>query len=151
MAEMTRQEASIEALDILVGGWIMTASLAPDPADAPRASTSFEWLAGARFLVQRWEVDHADAPDGIAIIGLDAAGAGYLQHYFDSREIARVSEMTFGDNVWTLERHAATPDFSQRFTGTFSDDGNTIVGRWESSTDGSNWAPDFDLTYMRVR
>jgi hypothetical protein len=151
MAETTRREAPIAALDILVGEWTMTASFDPDPADAPRASTNFEWLAGKRFLVQRWEVDHPDAPDGIAIIGMDDAGAGYLQRYFDSRGIARVYEMTFAGNVWTLERHADAPDFSQRFTGTFSDDGNTIAGRWESSADGSNWQPDFDLTYSRVR
>lgn len=101
--------------------------------------------------MQRWTVDHPDAPDGIAIIGLADAAADYLQHYFDSRGIARVYEMTFADNVWRLERHGAAPDFSQRFAGTFSDDGNTIVGRWESSSDGSNWTPDFDLTYTRVR
>jgi hypothetical protein len=36
--------------------------------------------------------------------------------------------MTFADKVWTLQRIAAAPDFSQRFTGTFGDD-DTIVGR----------------------
>jgi hypothetical protein len=82
---------------------------------------------------------------------LDATGAGYLQHYFDSRGVARLYEMTFADNVWTLERHADAPDFSQRFTGTFDDDRNTIVGRWESSSDSSNWKPDFDLTYTRAQ
>ena len=73
-----------------------------------------------------------------------------LQHYFDSRGIARIYQMTFADKVWTLQRIAGAPDFSQRFTGTFGDD-DTIVGRWESSRDGSNWDPDFDLTYTRVR
>jgi hypothetical protein len=100
--------------------------------------------------VQRWEVEHPDAPDGIAIIGSDAAGGGYLQHYLDSRGVARVYEMTFADNVWTLERDVAARDFSQRFTGTFDDDRNVIVGHWESSSDGSNWKPDFDLTYTRT-
>ena len=46
---------------------------------------------------------------------------------------------------------AAAPDFSQRFTGTFDDDHNTIVGRWEISSDGSTWNHDFDLTYTRLR
>ncbi len=101
--------------------------------------------------MQRWEVEHPDAPDGIAIIGLDANGSGYLQHYFDSRGVARVYEMTFADNVWRLERHAAAPDFSQRFTGAFGRDRNTIVGRWESSSDGSNWNADFDLAYTRTQ
>ena len=49
---------------------------------------------GRRFLIQRWEVEHPDAPDGIAIIGLDADHGGLLQHYFHSRGVARVYEMT---------------------------------------------------------
>ena len=59
--------------------------------------------------------------------------------------------MTFADKLWPLQRSAAAPDFSQRFTGTFDDDHNTIVGRWEISSDGSTWNHDFDLTYTRLR
>jgi hypothetical protein len=150
MTEATSQQP-LEPLDVFVGEWSMTTSLAPNPADAPRARTTFEWLPGRRFLIQRWKVEHPDAPDGIAIIGFDADKATYLQHYFDSRGVARVYEMTFADKIWTLQRFAPAPDFSQRFTGTFSDDGDTIVGRWETSSDGSNWNHDFDLTYTRVR
>jgi hypothetical protein len=142
--------SELEPLDVFVGEWSLTSSFSPDPATAPGARTMFEWLSGRRFLVQRWEVDHPDAPDGIAIIGFDVERARLLQHYFDSRGVARVYEMTFADGVWTLERLAAAPDFSQRYTGTFSDDGNTIAGRWESSSDGSTWEHDFDLTYTRV-
>jgi hypothetical protein len=150
MTDTTAHEA-LEPLDVFVGEWSMSTSFAPSPADAPRARTTFEWLPGRSFLVQRWEVEHPDAPDGIAIIGFDADKATLLQHYFDSRGVARVYEMTFANGVWTLQRLATAPDFSQRFTGTFSEDGNTIVGRWESSSDGSDWKHDFDLTYTRVR
>jgi hypothetical protein len=45
-------------------------------------------MPGEQFLIQRWEVDHPDAPDGLAVIG--AADDGYVQHYFDSRGVARV-------------------------------------------------------------
>ncbi len=144
-------QKTLEPLDVFVGAWSMATSLAPNPADAPRARTTFEWLPGRRFLIQRWEVQHPDAPDGIAIIGFDADKATLLQHYFDSRGVARVYEMTFAGKVWTLQRFAAAPDFSQRFTGTFDDDNNTIVGHWQSSSDGSTWNHDFDLTYTRLR
>jgi hypothetical protein len=93
MTEATSQQP-LEPLDVFVGEWSMTTSFAPNPADAPRARTTFEWLPGRRFLVQRWEVQHPDAPDGIAIIGFDADMATCLQHYFDSRGVARVYEMT---------------------------------------------------------
>jgi hypothetical protein len=141
----------LDALDPFLGRWRMIPSFAPNPADFPHALTTFEWLAGRRFLIQRWEVDHPDAPDGIAIIGTDSAKSAYLQHYFDSRGVARVYNMSLTDNVWTLQRIAESPDFSQRFSGGFSEDGRSIVGSWESSNDkGSSWAPDFDLTYTKV-
>jgi hypothetical protein len=140
----------LDALDPFVGQWRMIPRFGPDPADAPRALTTFEWLAGRRFLIQRWEVEHPDAPDGIAVIGFDDANMIYRQHYFDSRGVARVYDMTFTDRTWTLQRLAAPPDFSQRFIGRFSEDGNSIVGSWDSSSDGSRWSHDFDLSYFRT-
>jgi hypothetical protein len=150
MQEPSPQEA-LAALDAFVGTWSMTSSFAPDPADAPLAETTFEWMPGHRFLIQRWEVGHPAAPDGIAIIGFDADRATLLQHYFDERGVARVYDITFDCRLWTLQRIASAPDFSQRFTGTFADDGDTIVGRWDTSHDSSTWERDFDLTYTRVR
>jgi hypothetical protein len=120
----------------------------------PMGQTVFEWLPGGRFLVQRWEVPHPDAPDGIAIIGLTGNADGFAQHYFDSRGVARVYAMTLSAAVWTLSRDApdfSPLDFSQRFTGTLSGDGSVIDGRWESSVDGSTWTHDFDLTYRRLQ
>jgi hypothetical protein len=100
-------------------------------------------------LVGKWNMQ----ADGVAIIGFDAGKHTYLQHYFDSRGVARVYEMSVTAGVWTLTRIApdlSPLDFSQRFTGTFSVDYNTIDGRWETSDDGSRWEHDFDLTYIRL-
>ncbi|HEX3566641.1 MAG TPA: hypothetical protein VHU17_14825 [Acidimicrobiales bacterium] len=149
MCEATVDEA-LDALELFVGEWSMIPGFVPDPAEAPRARTTFEWLPGRRFLVQRWEVDHPDAPDGIAIIGLDPATGAFAQHYFDSRGVERQYQMTFTNRVWMLQRFASEPDFSQRFTGTFSNDTSTITGHWDISSDGSSWDHDFDLTYTRV-
>jgi hypothetical protein len=141
----------LDELAPFVGRWRMTPSFLEPDRNAPNAQTSFEWLPGKRFVIQRWEVEHPDAPDGIAIIGFDDARDRYLQHYFDSRGVVREYEMGFDDNVWTLQRIADEPDFSQRFSGRFSDDGATINGSWQGSHDrGSTWAADFDLTYTRI-
>jgi hypothetical protein len=40
--------------------------------------------------------------------------------------------------------------FSQRFTASFCDDGNTITGRWEIAEDGVNYTTDFDLVCRRI-
>ena len=39
------------------------------------------------------------------------------------------------------------PRFSQRFTGTLSDDGSTITGQGELSRDGATWQDDLAITY----
>lgn len=61
--------------------------------------------------------------------------------------------MSLVDGVWTLLRN--TPDFtplsfSQRYVGSFSDDGRVIQGAWERSTDGGEFTRDFEVTYTRV-
>jgi hypothetical protein len=40
--------------------------------------------------------------------------------------------------------------FWQRFSGTLSDDGDSIRGAWEKSPDGSSWEHDLDVIYARV-
>ena len=154
MTESTSHSDSLEALQPLVGEWRLVATFKDMPPADMGARATFEWMPGGRFLIQRWEVPIPEAPDGIAIIGPDPAREGsYLQHYFDTRGVARVYKMSIENGVWTLRRDEAdfSPlDFSQRSTGTFSADGTTIVGAWEICHDGTTWEHDFDLTYTRA-
>ena len=78
-----------ERLAPFIGEWEMRPD-APwaDPDVAARVT--IEPMEGGAFLVQRWEVPVPVAPDGIAIYGPNADGDGYLQHYLDTRGVARV-------------------------------------------------------------
>jgi len=151
------EHLAIERLEPLIGEWRMTAvfpaaSGMTTSEPAGEARVVFEWLSGRRFVVQRWTVPHPAAPDGIAIIGFDPHMGTYMQHYFDSRGVARLYGMGFADGVWQLWRTSpdfSALDFSQRYTGRFSDDGSSIRGNWEISRDGSIWEHDFELTYTR--
>lgn len=145
-----------EALDALVGEWTMEAGPPGGPPWPGGGRGSFEWLEGHTWLIQRWSIEMPEAPDGIAIIGAkDAPASGeksaesgeLVQHYFDSRGVHRVYEMSLEGGIWKLEREGEP--FDQRFKGKFSDDGKTIEGRWERTEDGE-WIVDFDLTYTRV-
>lgn len=152
---MKEQRPSTEAapLEPLVGEWSVEAVFPGAPPSDLRGKTVFEWMTGGRFLLQRWEVPVPEAPDGLAVIGVDRDGESYLQHYFDSRGVARVYAMSFDEGVWKLSRTTVdfSPlEFSQRFTGTFGDDGRAIEGRWEICHDGSTWEHDFDLVYRRA-
>ena len=145
----------MDPLDVFIGEWEIKARVFPGPP----GSATFEWMAGGKFLVEHWEAGTIRVGDedidfrGISIFGFDSAEQTYLQHYFDSRGVARVYQMSFADGVWKLWRDTedfSPLDFSQRFIGTFSDDGKSIEGRWEISHVGSTWEKDFDLTYTKV-
>ena len=143
----------LERLEVLIGEWSMEVSLPGAPPGDIGARLSFEWMPGRQFVVQRWQVPVPEAPDGLAILGFNEPRDTFLQHYFDSRGVARVYEMSFGDGEWKLWRDAedfSPLDFSQRYTGRFTDDGQTIEGAWEIAHDGTTWEHDFGLTYRRL-
>jgi hypothetical protein len=89
----------------------------------------------------------------LAIMLLNPLSGAFEQHYYDSRGVVRVYDMTIGDGLWTLERSKAdfsALEFAQRFLGRIADDGRSIHGRWETSVDGASWQLDFDLNYLKV-
>ena len=139
-------------MEQLIGNWSVEPSFPGAPPTDVKGHVSFEWMAGEKFVVMTWEVPVPEAPDGVAILGYNEPRGTYLQHYFDSRGVARVYEMSIDDKQWKLwrtEEDFSPLSFSQRFTGTFSDDGATIEAAWEISHDHSTWEHDFDLRYVR--
>jgi hypothetical protein len=136
------QNASVENLGALVGRWAIEISHPGDPSSVITGRAEFEWLSGEQFVVERFEIDHPQFPDGLAVYAPDT------QHYFDSRGVARIYEMSIGDGEWKLWRDG--DDFSQRFTGRFDEGGSVIDGYWEIAQDGSTFEHDFSLTFRKV-
>ena len=145
MDQPTAEEA-LRRLEPLVGEWDGEATFSSGEALPGRFT--FEWHASRAHLVQRGTVEHPQAPDNLSIIGCDAANGTYFQLYSDQRGVCRVYEMSIDDSGWRLWRTGEP--FSQRFTATFNDDGNTITGRWEIAEDGTTYRTDFDLTLRRI-
>lgn len=155
---IVRVMAGMSDLEIFLGEWAVEVRF-PDghPANAvgpaPEARSVFEWMLDGKYLTQRSEVDHPDAPNSLSVYSADPDKDGYTQHYFDSRGVTRLYAMTFTGGVWTLLRESA--DFSplhfrQRYVGTFSEDRNRIDGAWELARPGSGFELDFDLNYVRL-
>jgi hypothetical protein len=147
---------TLRRLDVLVGQW--RAEAAVDGVPVGRNRTTFTWVEGGAFLRMYAEaepplpttppgwVEHSPFPV-TALLGLDDQGDTFTMLYADGRGVLRVYHTTLVGRIWTMSR--AAPGFHQRFTGTVSEDGRTIAGRWEASPDGSTWATDFELTYSR--
>jgi hypothetical protein len=141
-------EDALKKLEPLVGEWTLEA-IGADGVPWPGSGRAvFEWHDSRVHLIERSWVDLPEAPDGISIIGCDAANGTWYQLYSDERGVCRVYEMSIGDGEWKLWRTGVP--FPQRFAATISDDGNTITGRWEKAEDGSTFTTDFDLIYRRA-
>jgi hypothetical protein len=144
MDQPTAGEA-LRRLEPLVGEWTLEAKPPDGPPWPGEARATIEWHDSGAHLVQRSTVDVPGAPDSVLIMGCDAANGTYS----DERGVCRVYEMSIGGGQWKLWREGEP--FAQRFTATISDDGDTIVGRWEKAPDGRAWETDFDLTYRKAR
>jgi hypothetical protein len=159
---MMTNEPALKPLNQLVGVWTTEATHPAFPGGVVHGTAIIEWLEGERFLIHRSRTDHPDFPDAISIIGFTdrdrvdnqpntdpaASGATHLSmHYFDSRGVFRVYQVSMDEDSWRIWRDAR--GFSQRFTGTFAHGGNTIVGRWQLCQDDVHWNDDLQITYRR--
>jgi hypothetical protein len=138
--------SALSRLAVFVGEWRWEAALDGQPFGWGKAK--FEWIEGGTFLLERETAEQPEFPNASMIIGCDNDLGTYSWLQSDSRGISRIYHMTLQDGVWKQWRDA--PGFAQRFTGIFHADGKQITGRWEQSSDGVNWAIDFDLTYTKV-
>jgi hypothetical protein len=142
--EPTR-DPKLDHLDALVGEWD-TEMTHPLFATAVRGRTVFEWLTGRAFLIWRVDAPPNTVPTSISIIGGGDTPGVWPMHYFDSRGVERVYQMSFDDGAWKMWRDQ--PGFSQRATGTFEDDGRTINWRSELQREGP-WKRDLEVIYRR--
>lgn len=143
---------ALERLGILAGDWnveMSSMSFQPNPSAVAHWRVSFEWLEGGIFMIQHEEEISPEYPHGTWIIGADDAAETYCVLHYDSRGVSRIYQMSLSNAVWKVWREF--PGFSQRFSGTFSEDKKTITASWEKSLDGSNWEHDFDLKYTKVK
>ncbi len=148
---MTANNGPRESLSALVGEWTYEMTHQALPGEVLRGASSFELLEGGAFLIQRESVDHPEFPGSShAVIG---GADGLRMHYFDSRGVVRILELSIDGRVWTFVRNK--PDFSplefhQRLTWTVSEDGRSISALGEISQDGTRWEDDIHVTYRRT-
>jgi hypothetical protein len=154
MTSQTRHP-TLDQLTVLVGEWEIEATHRLMPGVVIRGRATFEWLKGEVFLIWRARYDLPESPDSIAILSCDEEGdlrnpdGGCAYLYSDERGVTRRYSFDAEPGIWRTWRDA--PGFSQRFTGRFSDDGNTISGVSELCEDGTTWVEDMPTTYRRVR
>ena len=139
-----------QRLQALIGTWKTegwTIETGEAPARRIDATDTYEWLPGGFSVLHRVDAKVGDQTvEGAEIIGYDPARATYVTQYFGS-DGPNAYEASLAEEDGALVWRMRSRD--DRFTGTFSDDGNTIIGHWESAAEDSSWRPWMELTLTR--
>lgn len=104
-SDMPDPTPALEPLDVLIGTWSIEGSHVALPGSVLRGQTTFEWLEGKRFLIQRERIEHPDVPDSISIIGANIMG----KRMFDQGERAWPEEAPFHTPVYVLTHEKREP------------------------------------------
>ena len=147
--------AAHKMLELFAGKWNV-AGVQRDSRVGPAAEISgverYEWLEGGLYLIH-----HFDATVGgsqaacIEIIGHDAASETYPIHtYYNSGQQAdwRLTEQ---DGKWIItgEWPMADGPAKVRCRMEFIEEGNGRTATWESSDDGTDWEPFWEVRATR--
>jgi hypothetical protein len=139
-----------ERLGVLVGRW-KTEGWTKDAPGAPAsridALDTYEWLPGRFALLHRVDAHVGDTKvEGAEIIGYDPARRTYITQYFGSDgPNAYEASLTEEEGALVWRMRSGT----DRFTGTFSDDGQMIRGHWELLDDDVRWEPWMEITLTK--
>lgn len=149
-------DADHERLDAFVGKWHMEGQQLAGPA-GPAASISamqtYEWLPGGQFLIHRFDGHIGDSPAAcIEIIGFESERRCYRAYTFYNNGQMNVWDIELRDGQWRLlgDWNAGGKSLKVRCTTTFTDDGKTMHGKWEYSSDGSTWLTFWDVSARKV-
>jgi hypothetical protein len=141
---MTERDPALEPFDALIGTWATEATHPLFDGVVP-GSTTFEWLEGGHFLVERSRNEHELFPDAISVIGAPETGDGLVMEYFDSRGVRRTYGVSLDKGVLRIWRD--DPTFAQRFSATLARD--HFAGRWQLARTPGDWRDDLEVTYRR--
>ncbi len=141
---MTDRDPALASFDELIGSWATEATHPQFDGVVP-GNTTFEWLDGGHFIIERSHNDHELFPDAISIIGAPEAGGGLVMEYFDSRGVRRTYGVSLKDGVLRIWRN--DPTFAQRFSATVGRD--SFEGQWQLARTPGGWQDDLKMSYRR--
>ena len=97
----------VSSLEPLVGRWEEVID-APRHLDSPvEGRMTMEWLRDRNVILQRSVADDPIFPEGVSLVMSEDGKDTFTVHYFDSRGVARIYDMTFEDRA--LEAVARRP------------------------------------------
>ena len=143
MKEVTKNTL-LKSLDRLVGTWKASD---PSGADGVKGHTTFEWMEGGNFLIQRVDLGEVK---GIEIIGYNEKSKSLQSHYFEGTT-GKHLEYTYQLEDDTLTVSIDMPKAKGQFIGKFNDDNTEYKGRWDWVQDGKKMGYEATMTRTKSK
>jgi hypothetical protein len=147
-SQKAQPSPALKRLEKLDGTWTVTGRTLDSAVDNIKGRVVINWLAGGFFLEQRGEMEFM----GTRIESLEVVYHDPTVDTFPSTVYASISGTPLPYS-WDVRDNAVTHSgYGATFTGTFSDDGNTLTGGWRP--DGRKDAERnvaYDVVMTRVR
>lgn len=124
----SKPNPALKQLDVLIGTWNVKG---PDID----GQITFEWLEGGFYFMQHVDLDHAgNSIKGIEYIGYDPSSQTLKSSFFGNQApgpfatVALEYAWEVGDDTLTI--WAGEVGSPASYKGAFSDEHNTVTGRW---------------------
>lgn len=140
----SERDSALEPFEALIGTWV-TEATHPMFDGGVSGRTTFEWLEGGHFIVERSHNDHEAFPDSIAVIGAAETDEGLVMEYFDSRGVRRTYGVSVEGGLLRIWRDH--PGFDQRFSAALGQD--SFEGLWQLARTPGDWQEDLKVIYRR--
>ena len=143
MNEQPKPNPDLKSLDRLIGTWKQSGEV--------DGEITYEWAEGGFFLMQRVDlVQYGNKIKGIEFIGHEFPFGSEPSKDIKSRFYSYLDGMTL-DYVYEIEGNTLTIWGGERgspayYKGQFSEDGNTLTGRWVYPGGGG-----YEATSIRVK
>lgn len=142
-------------LGVFLGKWTFEgqAQASPyGPAGKQTSADTFEWLPGNFFMSHHWDVRQGGVGiKGMEILGYDSRGKTYTSRFFDNFGNSGSIKGTVSGNTWTFTADSEVGGKALKERGTVVVTGDTMTSKWEYSTDGSKWLPNFEVKGTRAK
>jgi hypothetical protein len=144
---MQKPDSPMRRLEPLIGTWDTRGEVIGEDGarQAFTATDAYWWVADGAFLYHDFVADMA----GQRVAGFEVAGYDKAADRFDIRSYDNAGGVndqtaTMMGKTWNIAGE------TERFSGSFSEDGNRLTGVWERR-DGGKWVRWMDVELMRRR
>jgi hypothetical protein len=147
--ELPQPNPALRSLDVMVGTWELKGRES-GPEGEIHGRPTFAWMEGGFYLVQHVDIDYIGRRIvGTEYIGYDEENDNLRSYFFGNEgpgpfgQVALEYVWDVGDDTFTI--WGGEVGSLASFKGRFSDDRNTITGRWEWPGGG------YEATMTRVK